>query len=115
MKFLNDRVPSSLILEIWDFGRIREEATGAGDHGLWAHNNLCAKTFQMSSHLFNLNHRNSSYACKSVFFLVRVLVKARFPDSLATDQKSQTVLLTTVKQQTYVENFSSLGTIAAEK
>jgi hypothetical protein len=27
----------------------------------------------------------------------------------------QTVLLTTVKQQTYVENFSSLGTIAAEK
>jgi hypothetical protein len=31
--------------------------------------------------LFNLNHRNSSYACKSVFFLVRVLVKARFLDS----------------------------------
>jgi hypothetical protein len=35
MKFLNDRVPSScLILETWDFGRIREKATGAGDHGL---------------------------------------------------------------------------------
>jgi hypothetical protein len=34
MKFLNDRVPSSLILEIWDFGQIREQATGAGGHGL---------------------------------------------------------------------------------
>jgi hypothetical protein len=47
--------------------------------------------------------------------LVRVLVKARFLDSKATDPKSQTVLLTTVKQQTYVENFSSLDAIAAEK
>jgi hypothetical protein len=52
---------------------------------------------------------------KVFFFLVRVLVKAGFPDFLATDQKSQTVLLTSVKQQTYVENFSSLGAIAAEK
>jgi hypothetical protein len=68
MKVLNDRAPSCLILVIWDFGRIREQATGAGDHGLRAHNNPCAKTFQMSPHLFNLNHRNSSYACKSVFF-----------------------------------------------
>jgi hypothetical protein len=34
MKFLNDRVPSCPILEIWDFGRIREKATGAGDYGL---------------------------------------------------------------------------------
>jgi hypothetical protein len=48
-------------------------------------------------------------------FLVRVLVKARFLDSETTDKKSKTVLLTTVKQQTYVENFSSLGAIAAEK
>jgi hypothetical protein len=31
------------------------------------------------------------------------------------DPKSQTVLLTTVKQQTYVQNFSSLGAIGAEK
>jgi hypothetical protein len=30
-------------------------------------------------------------------------------------QKSQTIILTTVKQQTYVENFGSLGTIVAEK
>jgi hypothetical protein len=59
--------------------------------------------------------RNSSYACKIVFFLVRVLVKARFPDSQARDPKSQTVLLTTADEQTYVENFSSLGAIAAEK
>jgi hypothetical protein len=49
------------------------------------------------------------------FFLVRVLVKAGFLDSKATDPKSQTVLLITVKQQTYVENFSSLGAIATEK
>jgi hypothetical protein len=58
---------------------------------------------------------NSSYACKIIFFLVRVLVKARFPDSQATDPKSQTVLLTTADEQTHVENFSSLGAIAAEK
>jgi hypothetical protein len=69
----------------------------------------------MSPHLFNLNHRNSSYACIIVFFLVRVLVKARFLDSQATDPKSQTVLLTTADEQTYVENFSSLSAIAAEK
>jgi hypothetical protein len=34
MEFLNDRVPSCPILEILNFGRIREKATGAGDHGL---------------------------------------------------------------------------------
>jgi hypothetical protein len=28
-KFLNDRAPSYPLLEIWDFGRIREQATGA--------------------------------------------------------------------------------------
>jgi hypothetical protein len=63
----------------------------------------------------NSDCRNMSYACKMVFFLVRVLVKARFPDSQATDPKSQTVLVTTADEQTYVENFSSLGSIAAEK
>jgi hypothetical protein len=64
----------------------------------------------------NSDSRNSSYACKIVFFLVRVLViKARFPDSQAIDPKSQTILLTTADEQTYVENFSSLGAIAAEK
>jgi hypothetical protein len=50
----------------------------------------------------NSDWRNSSYAYKIVFFLVRVLAKARFPDSQATDQKSQTVLLTTADEQTYV-------------
>jgi hypothetical protein len=63
----------------------------------------------------NSDSRNSSSACKIVFFLVRFLVKARFPDSQATDPKSQTVILTTADEQTYVENFSSLGAIAAEK
>jgi hypothetical protein len=63
----------------------------------------------------NSNSRNSSYACKIVFFLVRVLVKARFPDSRATDPKSKTVLLTTVDEQTFIQNFSSLGATAAEK
>jgi hypothetical protein len=63
----------------------------------------------------NSDRRNSSYACKIVIFLVRVLVKARFPDSQAMDPKSQTVLLTTADEQTYVQNFSSLGAIAAEK
>jgi uncharacterized membrane protein YbaN (DUF454 family) len=50
-----------------------------------------------------------------VFFLVRVLVKARFLDSKVTDPKFQAVLLTTVKQQTYVQNFSSQGAIPVEK
>jgi hypothetical protein len=63
----------------------------------------------------NSDSRNSSYACKIVFFLVRVLVKARFLNSQATDPKSQTVLLTTADKQTYVENFSSLVAIPAEK
>jgi hypothetical protein len=63
----------------------------------------------------NSDCRNLSYACKIVFFLVRVLVKARFPASQATDPKSQTVLLTTADEQTYVQIFSSLGAIAAEK
>jgi hypothetical protein len=63
----------------------------------------------------NSDCRNLSYACKIVFFLVRVLVKTRFPASQATDPISQTVLLTTADEQTYVKNFSSLGAIAAEK
>jgi hypothetical protein len=63
----------------------------------------------------NSDFRNLSYACIIVFFLMRVLVKARFPDSQATNPKSQTVLLTTADEQTYVQNFSSLGAIAAEK
>jgi hypothetical protein len=63
----------------------------------------------------NSDSRNSSHACKNVFFLVRVLVKARFLDSKAMDSKSMTVLFTTRYQRTYVENFSSLGAIAAEK
>jgi hypothetical protein len=41
--------------------------------------------------MFNSDSRNSSYACKIVFFLVRVLVKVRSLDSQATDSKSQTI------------------------
>jgi hypothetical protein len=63
----------------------------------------------------NSDSMNSSYASKIIFFMVRVLVKPIFPDSQATDPKFQTVLLTTADEQTYVENFSSLGAIAAEK
>jgi hypothetical protein len=63
----------------------------------------------------NSDSRNSSFACKIVFFLVRVLVKARFLDSQTMDPKSQTLLLTTADEQTYVQNFSPLGAIPAEK
>jgi hypothetical protein len=63
----------------------------------------------------NSDGNNSSYGYKSVFFLVRILDKARFLDFKATDPKSHTVLLTTADEQTYVQNFSSLGAIAAEK
>jgi uncharacterized protein with ParB-like and HNH nuclease domain len=48
-------------------------------------------------------------------FFVRVVVKARFLDSLATDPKFLTLLLTTLNQQTYAQNFSSLAATAAEK
>jgi hypothetical protein len=77
--------------------------------------NFYAETFQTSHHMSNSDSRNSSYAYKFVFFLVRVLVKARFQDCQATDPKSQTVLLAIANEQTYIENFSSLGAIAAEK
>jgi hypothetical protein len=59
--------------------------------------------------------RNSSYARKDLFFLVRVLVKASFSDSKATNPESWTVLFTTRYQRNYVENFCILGAIAAEK
>jgi hypothetical protein len=49
--------------------------------------------------MFNSDGRNSIYACKIVFFLEKVLVKVRFPDSKATDPKSQDVLLTTADEQ----------------
>jgi hypothetical protein len=39
----------------------------------------------------NSDSRISSYARKDVFFLVRVLVKVRFPDSKATDPTEPTV------------------------
>jgi hypothetical protein len=68
----------------------------------------------MSSHLFNLNHRNLSYACKSVFF-GKGPGQGQIPGLLGHGSKIQDRTLTTVKQQTYVENFSSLGAIAAEK
>jgi hypothetical protein len=94
MKFLIDRVPSYRILEFWDFDRIREQATGVDDHKSLTENNLYAETFQTSSHMFKSDSRNSSYACKSAFFVVRVLVKARFLDSKVTDSKFKTVLFT---------------------
>jgi hypothetical protein len=66
----------------------------------------------MSPHLINLNHKNSSYACKSVFS-AKGPGQGQIPGLLATELK--TVLLTTVKQLTFGQNFSFLGAIAAEK
>jgi hypothetical protein len=60
----------------------------------------------------NFDSRNSSYAFKIVFFMLKVLVKARFLDFKVT---VNTVLFTNTYQRTYVENFSTLGAIAAEK
>jgi hypothetical protein len=58
MKFAIYRVLSSLIFRIWDFGRIREYATGVADHGKIDLNFPHAKTFQTSPHMFNLRQRN---------------------------------------------------------
>jgi hypothetical protein len=49
-----------------------------------------------------------------VFFCGKGPGQGQIP-GLLDHPKSQTVLLTTVKQQTYAQNFSSLGAIAAEK
>jgi hypothetical protein len=68
----------------------------------------------MSPHLINLTDRNSSYACKSVFFFGKGPGQGQIPGLLGHGPQIP-VLLTTVKQQTYVQNFSSLGAIAAEK
>jgi hypothetical protein len=78
---------------------------------------LMLRPFKTSPHMSNSDCRNSNSACKSVFFLVMVLVKARFLDSkvTVTDSKSKTVLFTTRFQRSYDENFGSQGAIAAEK
>jgi hypothetical protein len=109
------RVPSCRILEFWDIGQIEEWATGTDDYESSIENDPYAETFRTSPHMSNSVSRNPSYACKSVFFLVKVLVKARFPDYMATFSKSLTVLFTTRYQRNFFENFRSLGAIAAEK
>jgi hypothetical protein len=50
-----------------------------------------------------------------VYFFGKGPGQGRIPGLQGHGSQIQTVLLTTVKQQTYVENFSSLGAIAAEK
>jgi hypothetical protein len=64
----------------------------------------------------NFDSRNSRYARKDVFFLVRVLVKARFPNSIDPgSQIPKSPQITNRYQRNYVENFSALGAIAAEE
>jgi hypothetical protein len=63
----------------------------------------------------NSDGRDSNNAGKDVFFLVSVPVMARFPRFKATDPKSWTVLFTTGYGRNYIENYSSLGSIMAEK
>jgi hypothetical protein len=124
MKFPIDRIPSCLLFEFRDFGRImtvdhwtksqnRDSRVFSSspwnfwfiehNHALyWKFETLAglrsrpqvqmtmgpiqknipgAETYRMSSHMFNSDSRNSSYAQKSVFSLERVLVKARILDS----------------------------------
>jgi hypothetical protein len=54
IKFLIDRVPSCPTFEIWDFGRIGEEAIGAADHGFITPYVYHAKTFQTSHRKFGV-------------------------------------------------------------
>jgi hypothetical protein len=75
IKFLIDRVPPCRILEFRDFGLIREQATGKDDHESQTQNNSCAETFPKSPYMSHTDRRNSSYARKDIFFLVRALVK----------------------------------------
>jgi hypothetical protein len=90
IKFLIDRVYHYAIY--CNFGTLarlesRSQAQMTNDHGSQAQNNPCAKTFTISLYMSNSDSRNSSYARKDGFLLIRVLVKARFPDSKAMDPK----------------------------
>jgi hypothetical protein len=55
---------------ILDFGRIRDQATGADDHDSQTQNNSCAETFPASPYMSHSDSRNSSYTRKDIFFLV---------------------------------------------
>jgi hypothetical protein len=63
--------------------------------------------------MHNSDSRNTSYARKGVFFLVRVL--GWILGFQATDPKFRAILFPTRFQRNIVENFSLLGVIAAEK
>jgi hypothetical protein len=117
-KFLIERVPSCRMFEFWDFGRIGSSPQAQMTMSLKLKMILTLTLFERAiiCPILIVGTRVMLVKfCKIVIFLVRVLVKARFPDFQATDPKSQTVLLTTADEQTYVQNFSSLGAIAAEK
>jgi hypothetical protein len=69
----------------------------------------------MSSHLLNLNHRNSSYACKSVFF-VKGPAQGQIPGLLGHGPQIVDRTIDHCKATDLCFKFSSpLGATAAEK
>jgi hypothetical protein len=99
IKFLIERVPSCSIFEFWDFGRIGSRPQAQ------------MTTSPKLKMILTLRPLKRAIICPilivgTIYLIcsrkVRVLVKARFPDSQATDPKSQTALLTTADEQTYV-------------
>jgi hypothetical protein len=88
------------MLEYLDFGQIKEQVTVEDDHEFQTQNHFCAETFQTSLYMSNSGSRNSSFARKGVWFLVKILRgQTSEPGTLglllATDHKFQTALLTT--------------------
>jgi hypothetical protein len=76
--------------ECWNFCRFGEHATNAYDHEPYIQNNSCAKTFQTSSRISNSDSMNLKHFTKHKAFRKRVVVKAKFMDSMVP--KFQTVL-----------------------
>jgi hypothetical protein len=67
----------------------------------------------MSHHLFNLNYRNSSYACKRVFF--KGPGQGQIPGLLGRGPQIPDRTIDHCKATDLCKNLSSLGVIAAEK
>jgi hypothetical protein len=76
MKFPIDRVPSCLIFEIWDFGRIVQLTMDHGNVGL---NFPRAKTFQTSPDMFNFEAKEPKLYLKRCIFLDKGSSQGRIP------------------------------------
>jgi hypothetical protein len=86
MKFPIDRVPTCLLFGIWDFGRIREWARCAADHGNVALNFPRAKTFQTRPYV-KFEAKEPKLYLKRCIFLGKGPSQGRIPGLLGHRSK----------------------------